>query len=244
MGELIPDWTFEEAYEETGRYINVSVAPTAVNQRSRLLNAIISPNACIREAVIASCSIPGIFPPVTLAAKDRNGKRKPYIVSRKWVDGSITDDLPARRLTRLYGANHFISSQANPVVLWALQDPHSTSLLSQLTSVYQAAVRDWSRTIYPFTMNLVRNVYPVNMMTRMWFGLLTQEYTADINISPSSRFFNPAKLLSVLTPEETMELIQAGEQATWPKIEMIRNCTEVSRSIDDTLQRLEHQVIA
>ncbi len=241
--EIIPDMTFEEALEETGRYINVSVAPTAVNQRSRLLNAIISPNCCIREAVVASCSIPGIFPPVTLAAKTASGERKPYIATRKWVDGSISDDLPARRLTRLYGVNHFISSQANPIVLWALQDPHSTSLVSQLASVYQAAVRDVSRAVYPFTMNLVRNVYPVNIMTRMWFGLLTQEYTADINISPSTRFFNPAKLLSVLSEKETLQLIQAGERATWPKIEMIRNCTAVSRYIDATLKATEARAL-
>jgi predicted acylesterase/phospholipase RssA len=241
---LIPDMTFEEALEETGRYINISVAPAAVNQRARVLNAIISPNACLREAVLASCAIPGIFPAVTLAAKTRSGERKPYIATRKWVDGSITHDLPARRLTRLYGVNHFISSQANPAVLWALQDPNSTSLISQLTGVYQSAVRDWSKAVYPFTMNLVRNIYPVNIMTRMWFGLLTQEYTADINISPSQRWFNPAKLLSVLTPEETLGLIQAGEQATWPKIEMIRNCTAVSRRIDNTLVKFEEQMVA
>lgn len=239
---MIPDLTFEEAYEETGRYINISVAPAAVNQRARVLNAIISPNACIREAVLASCAIPGVFPAVTLAAKTRTGERKPYVATRKWVDGSITHDMPARRLTRLYGVNHFISSQTNPFVLWALQDPNSTSLLSQLTSVYQGAVRDWSKAVYPFTMNLVRNVYPANIMTRMWFGLLTQSYTADINISPSQRFVNPAKLLSVLTAQETFELIRAGEEATWPKIEMIRNCTAVSRQIDATMKKMEESL--
>jgi len=242
LNEMLPDMTFEEAYEETGRYINVSVAPAAVNQRARVLNAIISPNACIREAVLASCAIPGVFPAVTLAAKTRTGERKPYIVTRKWVDGSVTHDMPKRRLTRLYGVNHFISSQANPAVLWALQDPNSTSLASQLTGVYQSAVRDWSKAVYPFAMNLVRNVYPANIMTRMWFGLLTQEYTADITIMPSLRLVNPTKLLSVLTPEETYSLIRAGEQATWPKIEMVRNCTAVSRHIDDTLEKLEGHI--
>ncbi len=242
LEQMIPDMTFEEAYEETGRYVNVSVAPAAVNQRARVLNAIISPNACIREAVLASCAIPGIFPAVTLAAKTRTGERKPYVASRKWVDGSVTHDMPKRRLTRLYGVNHFISSQANPAVLWALQDPNSTSLVSQLTGVYQSAVRDWSKAVYPFAMNLVRNVYPANIMTRMWFGMLTQEYTADITIMPSLRLVNPTKLLSVLTPDETYSLIRAGEQATWPKIEMVRNCTAVSRRIDATLEKLEGHV--
>ena len=242
LEQMLPDMTFEEAYEETGRYINVSVAPAAVNQRARILNAIISPNACIREAVLASCAIPGVFPAVTLAAKTRTGERKPYVASRKWVDGSVTHDMPKRRLTRLYGVNHFISSQANPAVLWALQDPNSTSLVSQLTGVYQSAVRDWSKAVYPFAMNLVRNVYPANIMTRMWFGLLTQEYTADITIIPSLRLVNPTKLLSVLTPEETYSLIRAGEEATWPKIEMVRNCTAVSRHIDATLEKLEGHI--
>ncbi len=236
---LIPDLTFEEAFQKTGHYINISVAPTQINQRSRLLNAITSPNACIREAVMASCAIPGIFPPVTLAAKSANGERKPYIASRKWVDGSISDDLPAKRLTRLYGVNHFISSQANPAVLWMIPDPNQDNMFAQIFGVYQAAARDVSKAVYPFTMNLVRNFYPINIMTRTWFGLITQEYTADINILPRQRWYNPAKLVARLSTEETNGLISDGERATWPKIEMIKNCTAVSRTIDNALKRLE-----
>ena len=240
---LIPDVTFEEAFEETGRYINVSVAPAALNQRSRLLNAITSPNACVREAVLASCAIPGIFPAVTLAAKTKSGQRKPYVASRKWIDGSVTDDQPSRRLMRLYGVNHFISSQTNPVVLWALQEPDSDSTLTQIASVMQAGIRDWSRLMYPFAIQAVQQVYPLNMMTRMWFGLLTQDYMADINILPKRRWVNPAKLLANLTPEETQQLIHDGESVTWPKLTMIRNCTAVSRTIDASLKRLEERVL-
>ena len=241
---LIPDMTFEEAYEETGRYANISVAPAALNQRARVLNAITSPNACIREAVLASCAIPGVFPAVTLAAKTRDGERKPYVASRKWIDGSVTHDQPSRRLMRLYGVNHFISSQTNPVVLWAMQNPDAESISSQLTQVMQAGVRDWSRIVYPFAIQAVGQLYPLNIMTRMWFGLLTQDYTADINIQPKRRWVNPAKLLSNLSEAETRRLIQDGEQATWPKIEMIRNCTAVSRTIDRALGRLDQQLLS
>ena len=65
------------------------------------MNAITSPNVMIRETVMASCAIPGIFHPVTLAAKDRNGKRVPYVASRQWTDGSVTNDLPTRQLARV-----------------------------------------------------------------------------------------------------------------------------------------------
>ena len=67
----VPDLTFEEAFQLTGRKINISVSPSEVHQSSRLLNAVTSPNVCIREAVMASCAVPGVFPAVTLMAKNR-----------------------------------------------------------------------------------------------------------------------------------------------------------------------------
>jgi len=240
---LIPDMTFEEAFEETGRKINITVSPREFHQRSRLLNAITSPNVYIREAVLASCAIPGIFPAVTLAAQNNQGQRQPYIPTRKWVDGSMMDDMPVRRLTRLYGVNHFISSQTNPVVLWALRDHHQNdNLLTRTMSIYQSATKEFYKATYPMAMSVVGNVYPFNVMTRMMYGLATQDYTADINILPRRKFWNPSKLLSVLSEAETRYLISEGEAATWPKVEMIRNCTMISRTLDDILDPMEQRV--
>lgn len=238
----IPDMTFLEAFEETGRSINISVAPSSLHQRSRLLNASTSPNAFIREAVQASCSIPGIFPPVTLVARDATGHRRPYVPSRKWVDGSISDDMPSRRLARLYGVNHFITSQANPISLFAVQDPHqSGSLLSRFLSIYWSASREAVRAVYPFAIGMVRNLHPINTYTRFLFSVMSQNYNADINIILRGRYFDPTLLLARLTTEEAQGLARAGEQATWPKIEMIRICTTVSRYIEGAASRLEER---
>ena len=68
---IIPDLTFGEAHALTGRNLNVSVAPSQLHQRSRMLNASTAPNAYIREAVLASCAIPGVFPAV-----DADGERR------------------------------------------------------------------------------------------------------------------------------------------------------------------------
>jgi NTE family protein len=237
---VVPDMTFLDAYEETGRSINISVAPAKLHQRSRMLNAITSPNAFIREAILASCAIPGVFPAVTLAGRNSAGKRVPYVPSRQWVDGSITDDLPSRRLARMYSVNHFITSQTNPMVLWALRDPHAdTDLLSRAFNIQQRAFRDWLRAIYPFVADTVRDLPPMNTQLRFWFSLLTQEYTADINIIPKRRFVDPTTLLANLTTEQASDLISDGEHATWPKIEMIRNCTAVSRGLSRILRRME-----
>jgi NTE family protein len=45
--------------------------------------------------------------------------------------------------------------------------------------------------------------------------------------------------LAQLSEKETMVLISEGEAATWPRMEMIRNCTRISRTLDAILDRLE-----
>jgi len=236
----IPDWTFQEAFERTGRRINISISPRELHQNSRLMNAITSPNVYIRETVLASCAIPGIFPAVTLAAKNAKGQRQPYVASRQWVDGSVTNDLPAKRLSRLYGVNHFITSQTNPIILWTLRDTGAEdSLFAKLWEINQNASREWLRATYPLAMQLTKRHYPFNLLTRMAYGIATQGYTADINILPRRRFWNPRKLLTIFSEEETRFMIAEGELATWPKIEMIRTCTRTSRTLDRILDRLE-----
>jgi NTE family protein len=238
----IPDLTFAEAFEKTGRRINISISPRQLHQQPRLMNAITSPNVYIRETVMASCAIPGIFPPVTLAAKNRAGKRQPYVASREWVDGSVTNDLPARQLSRLYGVNHFITSQVNPIVLWSLRDTDAEdTLIAKLWEIGQSASRQTLKTTYPVTMNLTKKIYPLNLIVRMAYGVATQDYTADINILPRKRFWNPVKLLSILNEEETQSLITEGEASTWPRVERLRNSTSVSRALDAILDRLEAQ---
>ena len=233
LAEIIPDMTFAEAYEHSGKSINITVSPRDLHQQARLLNATTSPNVFIREAVMASTAVPGVFPPVTLAAKNFRGERQPYVPSRQWMDGSMSDDLPAKRLARLYGVNHFITSQINPFVIWALRDTQtSDSLPAKFFEIQQNAARDWMKATFPFAMQLTQSIYPLNMFTRMGYNLITQDYTADINILPQRRLWDPRKLLAKLTEREIHKLIREGERQTWPKIEMIRNCTRISRTLD------------
>jgi len=241
----IPDLTFGEAFARTNRRINISVSPRELHQQGRLLNAITSPTVFIREAVMASCAIPGIFPPVTLFARNRAGERQPYVASRQFVDGSVTNDLPARQLSRLYGVNHFITSQVNPIVLWSLRDTDAEdTLFAKLWEISTQAARQSMRATYPLSMKLTERAYPLNLFVRMAYGVATQDYTADINILPRRRAWNPAKLLSALSANETEFLIAEGEASTWPRIERIRNCTRVSRALDAVLERLEQRAIA
>lgn len=236
---LIPDLTFQEAYEKTGRQISISVAPSEPQQTSRLLNAIASPNVYIRSAVMASCAVPGVFPPVTLSAKNVHGDPQPYLPSRKWVDGSISDDLPAKRLGRLYSTNHSIVSMVNPIVLPFMNtrtDSHKLlgyvskigiELGREALNVYRSRVQQGSD--YPRLSMLLNSVH----------SLLDQNYRGDINIVPGFSFYNPLKLLAHVTEKEMLNLMQEGERSTWPHIAEIDTCTRISRTLDTILERFE-----
>ncbi|MGI9292789.1 MAG: DUF3336 domain-containing protein, partial [Pseudomonadales bacterium] len=237
---LLPDLTFEEAFERTGRHINISVAPTELHQTSRLLNAITSPNVYIRTAVMASCAIPGVFPPVTLQAKNEHGDAQAYLPNRKWMDGSVTDDLPAKRLARLYGVNHYVVSQINPYVLWIERSHNAQNgVAAAATQFSQKLTKEWLRGIHGLSRRYLKNAPRWNMLLSSMNALASQNYAGDINILPSFRFYDPRKILSPLSEKDLLFLINEGERATWPQIETIRNCSLISSTLHKILVDFE-----
>lgn len=144
IGSMVPNLSFEQAFEKTGRALNVSIAAAETHQTSRLLNAITTPSVLIRSALNASTAVPGVFPAVVLQALDDHGKPQEYLPQRKWVDGSVSDDLPAKRLARLYGVNHYIVSQTNPHILPFVTDSHRRrSSIGLLENAARRSAREW-----------------------------------------------------------------------------------------------------
>ncbi|MCB1667472.1 MAG: DUF3336 domain-containing protein [Pseudomonadales bacterium] len=240
---LIPDITFQEAAELTGIHINVSVAPAEKHQTSRLLNDIASPNVMIREALLASAALPGFYPAVTLAAKDQNGQRKPYLPSRKWIDGSVSDDLPIKRVMRLYGVNHTIVSQTNPLALPFVTDSSSTSEWGLIKQTLKNTSKEWALAaakLIDRPMNL--NKTSSRLLT-LCSSVLAQTYTGDINILPPKRIHNPVYMLMQPSSEEILQMIKHGERATWPQIEKIRLQTKISRTLDNIVHDLEMALV-
>ncbi len=244
VARLVPDMTFQEAYEKTGRQISLTVAPAEPHQRSRLLNAITSPNVFMRSAVMASCAVPGVFPPVMLMAKNAHGESQPYLPSRKWVDGSIADDLPAKRLSRLYSTNHYIVSMVNPIAMPFLRQSQETTRLSGLRSALGSLGVGVGREVLNFYRGLAQkegdNWPRFNMLMNSIHGLLDQDYSGDINIAPSFRWYNPTKILSHLSEKELLELMEGGSHSVYPVIETMRTCTRISTTLDELLHRFEY----
>ncbi len=233
---LIPDLTFREAYERSGRNISISVSPCERHQSPRLLNAITSPHVLIRSAVRASCAVPGLFEPVQLLARDAHGKTVPYLNSR-WIDGVFAADLPAKQLARLYGTNHYIVSYINPVLMPMFRDH---KLKSNYARPLVDLAKSTARGLLKSTDTLLGKYLPASSAgtaNKIIHDLLSQQYTGDINITPERRLVSPLKLVSPMSRREIGKMLLDGQRQAWPRIEMIRLSSKISGTLNGILSR-------
>ena len=235
----VKDMTFEEAFKHTGRKVNITVSPADTHQESRLLNALSSPHVLIRTATLASCAIPYIYPPVMLWAKNIDGEQCPFIPSRKWVDGSIKNDLPVERLARLYGVNHTIVSQTNPHAAPFISDKHKEKkIIDYLANMIVNNTRHNVSQVFDYLTNKVSNAQLALLLDKT-NSMVTQSYVGDINIVPPGDAGNIFKVMTNATPAVLSKYIKQGSAATYPKIEFIRNCTMISKTITECLHQLK-----
>ena len=69
--ELCGQLTFLEAFDRTGRVLNVTVTRSDGKAPALLCNYLTTPHLLVCSASLASCTIPGVFEPVELMAKVR-----------------------------------------------------------------------------------------------------------------------------------------------------------------------------
>ena len=79
--------TFREAYQRTGRILNVSCVPSDPHSPTILTNYLTAPDCVIWSAVLASAAVPGILNPIPMMMKKADGSLGPYSFGHKWKDG-------------------------------------------------------------------------------------------------------------------------------------------------------------
>ncbi|MEP7702843.1 DUF3336 domain-containing protein [Paraglaciecola sp. 25GB23A] len=240
--ELFDLTTFEEAYRHTGRHMTVTVSAADLHQFSRLLNAKTSPNAIITQAVRASCAIPFIFEPVQLKAKNQAGQIVPYIPNRRFADGSIMADLPFERLARLYGVNHSIVSQTNPIAVpFLARDKRDTTGVLGLALRHSANIIKLNSI---FAFDLLENVIshsPTKLGIHKLRSIIDQQYVGDINILPEANFTNLKYIAANPSLKSITQLIHNGERATWPQLDLIKRNTKISKTLRIYLKLLKQR---
>ncbi len=241
IDENIPDMTFLEAYQHSNRILNISVSPADSHQFPRLLNYLTAPNVLIRRAALASAAIPGLYPPVQLRAKNFAGKSVAYMPQNRWIDGSVHDDIPKEKVNRLHNINHYIVSQTNPhVVPFLSEEMEETGLIPFIQDVVVKA----PMVQIEHLLELVQqhfNIPGIGNIIKRAHAVARQNYSGDITIFPERSLFRFGRVFDNLGPKQLEAMVLEGRRATWPKIERIRNTTQISRTFDSCLQRMSER---
>jgi len=233
--------TFMEAYQRTGRILNISCVPSDPHSPTILANYLTSPDCVIWSTVIASAAVPGILNPVVLMRKNREGKLEPYSFGHKWKDGSLRTDIPLKALNLHFNVNFTIVSQVNPHINLFFFSSRGTvgrpvthrrgrgwrgGFLGSATEQYlKLDLRKWLKVLRHLEL-LPRP------MGQDWSQLWLQRFSGTITIWPKSIPTDYYYILSDPTPQRLARMIHVGQLSTWPKLKFIANRMKLERMID------------
>jgi TAG lipase/steryl ester hydrolase/phospholipase A2/LPA acyltransferase len=252
----VGNFTFQEAFDRTGRILNIVVTPNNPSDPPRLLNYLTAPHVMVWSAAVASSSLPGVFEATRLVLKEADGwERYESGGGQHFSDGSMEQDLPMQQLSEMFNVNHFIISQANPhAVMFASYN--------QKTSVWTSPITGFLNSVLTFLKDQAR-AWLSNMVAcigarRLAPGaersigtqFFTQEYEgrpSDISLIPwlGHRSLMSALFHVIYNPSEAefREWIQAAEQETWKYIPAIKSHIAEEVTLDRCVQRLRKRVV-
>lgn len=233
--------TFKEAYERTGRILNISVIPSDVHSPPKLINYLTAPDTVIWSALLASAAVPGILKPVPLMQKGADGKLLPYNFGNKWKDGSLRTDIPLTALNLYFNVTFSIVSQANPhVKLWFFS-PRGTVgrptahrggqgwrggfLASALEQFLKHDLLKWLKVLRDLEL-LPR---PAG---QDWSSLFLQRFEGTITIWPKTRILDFPRILTDPTVPILKHMLAYGARATYPKLLFISNRLKIERLLE------------
>jgi predicted acylesterase/phospholipase RssA len=238
--------TFKEAFERTGRILNVSCVPSDPHSPTILNNHITSPDCVIWSAVLASAAVPGILNPIVLMRKTRDGSLVPYSFGNKWKDGSLRTDIPLKALNIHFNVNFSIVSQVNPHINLFFFSPRG----SPGRPVTHRKGRGWRGGFLGSTietsikldlqkyLKILRHLELLpRPMGQDWSEIWLQRFSGTVTIWPktiASDFWN---ILSDPTPQRLERMLIVGQRSCWPKIRFIANRMKVERVILEGLRR-------
>ncbi|CCD25358.1 triacylglycerol lipase NDAI_0F00390 [Naumovozyma dairenensis CBS 421] len=253
MITFLGDLTFREAYNRTGKILNITVSPASIFEQGRLLNNLTAPNVLIWSAVCASCSVPGIFPATPLYEKDPlTGKVTQWGGNRsvKFVDGSVDNDLPIPRLSEMFNVDHIIACQVNMHVYpflkcsvscvgGEIQNEFTAKLKQSISKIYNSVNEE---IIHYLGVGAELGI--ARMPLTKLRSMLSQTYSGNVTILPDISMVS--QLPNVLvnpTQQFLLHETMLGARATWPKISMIRNNCGQELALDRAITHLKEKII-
>ena len=238
--------TFREAYQRTGRILNVSCVPSDPHSPTMLNNHITSPDCVVWSAVLASAAVPGILPPIVLMRKTRDGSLVPYSFGNKWKDGSLRTDIPLKALNLHFNVNFSVVSQVNPHISLFFFAPRG----SPGRPVTHRKGRGWRGGFLGSTietsikldlqkhMKILRHLELLpRPMGQDWSQIWLQGFSGTVTIWPKTVLSDFYNILSDPSPQRLARMLRVGERSCWPRIRFVSNRLKIEKIILEGLRR-------
>jgi hypothetical protein len=241
MSVVTGEITFLEAFQKTGRVLNVSVVPEEPGAPPKLLNYLTAADVLVASAVLASSAVPGILKPVELRRKTPSGKIVPFKgAGRRWRDGSLRVDIPESSLHRSFNCNYSIVSQVNPHVSLFFYERRGAAgvptahrggrgwrggfILATIEHFLKLDMIKWAQLLRD--MSLLPRYMGVD--PALFF---LQNFEGSITIVPQSSVFDALHLLDDPTRQRLETYFDGGRRAAFPKIHAIENRLRIEQAI-------------
>ncbi|CAF1121107.1 unnamed protein product [Adineta ricciae] len=250
--------TFKEAYEKTGRILNITATSARKHSPPLCLNYLSTPNVTIASAVLASAAVPGLIHPVHLIEKiiNRQGEisyRPLHDERLQFRDGSFENDIPLNTLSEVFGCSYFLVSQTNPHIIpfffnargqgglpsgWRLRGGayRGGFLLATFELLLKEDMKKYLRVLG------MLDVLPA-VQEQDWSFLFLQEFQGQITMVPNARLIDYFRLISDIRDVNVIaRYLQEGKLTAWRKFSMIKNRERIRLTLENCIQKLENKI--
>ncbi|CCX06556.1 hypothetical protein FPQ18DRAFT_47242 [Pyronema domesticum] len=233
--------TFKEAYQRTGRILNISCVPSDPHTPSLLLNYLTAPDCCIFSAVLASAAVPGILNPVVLMTKTRRGVIAPYSFGNKWKDGSLRTDIPIRSLNLHFNVNFSIVSQVNPhvnIFFFSSRGSVGRPVTHRRGKGWRggflgSAIEQYIKLDLAKWLKVARHLELLpRPMSQDWSSVFLQKFDGTITLWPKTVMSDFWYILTDPTPKRLERMLKTGQVATYPKLKFVENRLKIERMVE------------
>ncbi|KAF2476228.1 patatin-domain-containing protein [Lindgomyces ingoldianus] len=232
--------TFREAYNRTGRILNVSCVPSDPHSPTILANYLTSPDCVIWSAVLASAAVPGILNPVVLMKKQKNGTLVPYSFGHKWKDGSLRTDIPLKALNLHFNVRFSIVSQVNPHInlfFFSSRGSVGRPVTHRRGRGWRggflgSAIEQYLKLDLTKWLKVLRHLELLpRPLGQDWSEIWLQRFSGTITIWPKSIPSDFYFILSDPSPQRLARMIHVGQQSAFPKLKFIANRAKLEHLI-------------
>lgn len=236
LRRLLGDMTFAEAYQRSGRIVNIAVTAADTSEPPRLLNYLTAPHVLVWSAVACSSAFPLLFAPQQLLARDAKGGVVGYAqlqaateMQRRWRDGSLEEDLPMRGLSEMFNCNYYLVSQCNPYLLpiIALKRLAPGKLGVLVEGEFKHRCKQLMDALPAWAAG-----------SSSLLKLLNQPWEGDVTMVLPVTTLSTAKSVINLSPQDVTVAMQEGRRAAWAKLSAIQANCAIEATIDDCLRQV------